>query len=611
MLHAILALMAAAQRTVECPLDYQMVGKRCVKSVEVAPTKSCAGGIMQGGVCVSSFPPVLKCDGGSVRVGNLCETRTEVPRVKKIPPVGFKDNGSAYERILPLKQVSFCPAGNLVDDECIIEKEVPAVPKRYCANNSSLDSKGCLSIVPLELQPVCEDGTYIDGMCVRYAEQPVINARESCAEGTERVGDVCVKEVSGMPVLKCQDLTDPNEYGLCEKKKMLKILPTPRCPPGYEISADMEFCEQEVVGTIISECPSGSYENGDECVIQEYAEPQVTAECPEGFTEHAGKDLCYKTEIYDCSPTPNSGKAALRGRDSNVRTITQECERKETAPKEVTKTCPATFEVSGAGCEKLTNVDKKRRCSFEGKDLDNCNSVVKSDIRPHIDCVYPAVLENNVCTVTETTTPDQYCEGTLQKYDDDCKTAVESSLQVSVACAPGYKMSEQGDRCTKTTSSSPKMVCEEQSLPANDCVMRSYSAPVERLACPDGAIQRGAECFRKTIIKPQLMCENGNGIKECNESEIRPYEYQCPHYARGAVPLMSSKKQKCYEVINSPLEEVCETGLLVNGMCVESFEFVERCPAGYRLIGDTCYGKEYADLIVTYTKQCTGKNCDA
>lgn len=141
--------------------------------------------------------------------------------------------------------------------------------------------------------------------------------------------------------------------------------------------------------------------------------------------------------------------------------------------------------------------------------------------------------------------------------------------------------------------------------------MRSYSAPVERLVCPDGAIQRGAECYRKTVIKPQLMCENGNGIKECKESELRPYEYQCPHYARGAMTLMSAKKPKCYEVINSPLEEVCEAGTLVNGMCVESFEFVERCPAGYRLIGDTCYGKEFADLIVTYTKQCTGKNCDA
>jgi len=609
---------ASHDREMSCPDGFDLFGKRCVRERIETPSVKCPRGINQLGLCIHSERPAYKCEAGFDRKGKVCERRTQIDRVKKIAPVGYIDTGKDYLRTKPRETVMACQSGEMINGRCEVEKFVPSLPKRYCPGGVPMDSKGCQVVVPLKLQPVCEEGNYLDGHCVKFTEESPKLGPGACPPNGDfqKVGDKCIASVQGGSVLLCQDGSEPI-LGECLETVSVPIEPVHECPPGYDQVGD--HCLQKIQGSLKKQCPpshpistiDSSMEQG--CMNIKTAPIQKHTQCPEGFEEHVGKAGCWKTFEYPCDPE-DTGKEHSEGlRGVKERVVAKTCEKKIEADFIEEYTCPEEFEKVGLECVKKSDIiPKEEICDLannESTTLEECVTHIRSNLHPIEECPMIGDIQSTLneetgfCEIQLIEEPTLKCKSTGRDYDETCVVTLEASITRPKICRPGYQLEENGELCKKVERSRPEMVCENQQLPVDDCNLRDYTAPIETLVCPDGAVQRDFDCYMKTILAPIEMCEDGSKVEDCSREERLPYEYQCPHFA------IEGSKGRCFEKQIQGLHETCESGDLIHGMCVSTLPSINVCPKGTRLVGGQCYGKEFAQPKIEYVATCYGKGC--
>lgn len=605
MFRLVLAATAHAQTTeISCPATFELIGKSCVKTVVEPAQAICKSGVYVNGKCSTTSAPLVKCKNGIV-VDGECHQRQKMDKVKVHCPAGFVDNGVAYVREYDLETVPYCDVG-VYDgvDKCVEEVEVPSKMKQYCADGASLDSKGCKATIQLSTVPVCEAGNFVGGQCVQETYKVAELVPGTCPEGFEEAGDMCTKEEPAESTLGCADGSELVD-AMCLSPVQAIPLFKSSCLEGFE---EVEGgCQKKSEGELTDVCPLGSVDADGECKVKATALPLITYACPEGFEEVAGKDMCYKTEEYDCSAALETGKThgALRGEPS-IREISKMCEKKTAAPKIETVDCPEEFERGVVDCLKFDVVEKLQKCSLLDGSVEDCSSTEYAQLLTKATCEDEEHVVDEVssmCLGTAEVDPVEVCETTGKAMDDTCVIKSVASKMYSTVC--DHAASLVDGRCLHQIKTDPKIVCEDQRLPAEACFDVSYSAPVEKVSCVQGAVFEDGKCILKRTHVPVVKCENGKAFGDCVETEVVDYSYQCPHF-NGIEEIGG----ECYKINVAPLDLSCDFGVIENGACVMLQDSVKMCGEGLALVNGNCYGKEYAEPVYTYTKSCTGKGCE-
>merc|ERR1712130_228490 len=148
---------------------------------------------------------------------------------------------------------------------------------------------------------------------------------------------------------------------------------------------------------------------------------------------------------------------------------------------------------------------------------------------------------------------------------DACFVTQSVAMLKERGCPVGYSLRD--GVCYQDISAQPRMVCEDQSKPAEMCSVTHRVEPVVRPVCPAGSIQDPVSpmiCIEKTVFEPVSVCEDGSAPEDCQQSIELPYGYQCPF---GSV----SSKGGCEKVSNVDALEICAEGaILINGSCVST-----------------------------------------
>jgi len=608
MLSAInLLLVASGQElsTLSCPDQYELQGKICIRQVREKAKYHCEEGILFRDRCTFSSSPVVKCPSGSKLVEGVCTVVHPVSKIKKDCPAGFEDDGTGCIKHVSHPLEAVCPFGDfdMSEDLCVVEKTVPPMVKHYCPPGTTEDGKGCSMEVALETMGICEQGVLEDDSCVYIKRDQPIDMGEYCPEGTIRDGENCVREMPGHVIETCPE-GEVNEAGLCEMFVSRKINKRPQCPKGFE--RDGLKCKQRRDGYLVDRCPRKSVRDAEGCVKYETAHKiRNGPKCPEGYSPNQGKDGCYKTVVYDCTPLI-SGKNPNMRRTQHDITVARTCEKKEYADEYYDESCPNGFEEIDGTCTKEISVEMEQVCNIHGKDKDLCFDYVYKRLILSGDCEAPFVMKDGVCGRIVEINPKKICAETGSFDINNCYATQNIAVLKEVGCPVGYDLKE--GICYQKVHAQPKQVCEDQRKSVEDCSITHRVAPVVRAVCPQGSVQDDdslVTCVERTTFHPVKVCPNGHSIKDCYDEIRLPYQLQCPF---GSV---EQKKGECQKLSVYESVQYCDNGdMLINGSCIKTIPALSDCPVGTTTRAGFCIGTIMEDAIVSYTKTCVGKGCE-
>jgi len=599
----LVSLVATAQSTMTCSEGFTLQGKTCAKSYREAAKFHCEDGVLFKDLCTFKSEPTTKCPAGSSMREGICAGSTPIAQIKRDAPAGFADSGVNYVKNIPRELKQICPFGEFdhIAQLCTVEKNLPPKVKTFCPPGSVEDGKGCAMTIPLELAPVCEQGALIDGSCVFTNQEAPMDMGEYCPADSVPNGDECIRQMPGHVISSCPE-GEP-VMGQCEIVLTKKIAARPECPKGYEKHG--ERCRMKRAGYAVDSCPIGSTSDGVDCVTYASA-TKLKSEpvCPETYQPSEGKDGCYKTEIYDCTP-PTVGKDGVRG--ATTQTVAQTCERKEYVDAIVEESCPESFEETEGACTKKNTVEKASVCNLDSSSYieENCFDYVYKSPFMRTSCDAPFAMKNGVCGKVLQVPAKKVCAETGSTDVDACFATQSVALLKEVGCPVGFSLNE--GICYQEISAQPKMVCEDQFKPAEQCSMIHRVEPVVRPICPPGSIQDPASplvCVQKTTFEPVSICEDGSAAEDCTTAVELPYTYQCPF---GSIDTETGcEKINAYEAL-----EFCEDGqMLVNGACVHTLPAISNCPSGTQTVRGFCIGQVTEEPVVEYMTRCIGKGCE-
>eukprot|EP00915_Cephaloidophora_sp_WS-2016_P005421 GHVH01007183.1.p1 GENE.GHVH01007183.1~~GHVH01007183.1.p1 ORF type:complete len:614 (+),score=84.16 GHVH01007183.1:435-2276(+) len=589
-----------------CDEGYDLQGKTCVRNVRESATFNCPEGILLNDQCVFRSPPTVKCPAGSSIVDGVCSVVGPVEKIKKDCARGFEDSGYNCYKTISGSLTTVCAFGEYdpIEQLCITEKVVPIQVQQFCPPNTVEDGKGCTMSVPLKTMSVCENGALEDGSCVYTNQEPSLDiGAPYCPADSEEQDGICVRQLAGDVIEICPE-GEPSADGECEIVVTKKVDRSPACPTGYERNGLR--CQHKREGFVVSICPDGSEEDGESCArFQSAATVKSHPVCPEGFETSETKEGCSKTEVYDCTP-PVAGKdASMRG--TQTQTVAQTCERKQYADPIYDEACPEGFEFNADNvCDKKVSVEKTSICNIAGASADACYDFIYKAPFIKSNCEAPYVEVDGACSKSVVVPSKVVCANTGSSDIANCFATQTVEKLVERGCPAGYELND--GICYQRVISQPDIVCEDQDKSIAECSIKHRVAPVVRAVCPAGANQdpnNHEVCSVRSTFPAVSACANGSSVEDCFDKIEVPYTYQCPF---GSVQSKSGcTKVKAYEAL-----EYCEDGAtLINNSCMTHVPATNSCPRGTQLIADYCVGTITKEPIVTFTKTCYGKGCEA
>lgn len=328
---------------VDCPLGYNLVGKKCEQNIFSPAMITCSLGQLQGNKCVTTVQPILACPIGAEMDGNVCKVfQYDQPTAEC--PSGFHLEGSACMLKKPLPLTEACDMGRPDGrGNCIHTEHVTRLTKKSCPAGFYDEGHGCAKTTTYDCSP--------DEVLIK---KPVFLPAPIVSKETEVVAPVAAPVFTSVSNYKKQRFNrmlnarrSPQSYSPISIAPVLaapsKGAPThvkPAIPaplPQSNVAVVKQLCQREDYTPYVTEsfCPQGYAANGDEC-ISTTTFPMVQR-CITGGSANA----CYEPKTAPVNMRCNVG--ALVG---------EKCVVAEVINQETV--CPAGTDRVGGVCQQLT-----------------------------------------------------------------------------------------------------------------------------------------------------------------------------------------------------------------------------------------------------------------
>ncbi|OII74056.1 oocyst wall protein 2 [Cryptosporidium ubiquitum] len=560
----------------ECPTGFQMQDKQCVKEVIVERENYCLDGMEMDydkGKCYYREEVKAVCPQGSIHFRDSCaivrepmktcqeplkfdfstnmciERKATLPTAAcpesfvfetslkmciqdhiepKICPEGFKDidENNCATWIQP---EYICPKGSQLENvkhQSLCRYVKYSNPILECPSGFTLEGQVCVSTSGISTR-VCPIGfVEVEDQCVNYQE-PLFHCPEGYEKTIHNGNKVCLNTLSVEPEISC-----PSIYSYFDQSSNLCISETTtekECPANSFRSKDS--CLQKVKGEW--ECPPGTKYNSESHFCQEIITIEPNIICPPNskFDQTTSSCIGYERNLHVCPPGYDevgenecaSFVSPKRSCKNSQNLVNAQCEEINFSPAEVI--CPSGSELSNSVCVLTSEDMSKRKCPLNSLDSGDYCSVIES--------------------------PEKHC-------------------------IEGYKFNPETQKCTKITTRSPDLVCEEPNTLnfLGECV---YTETIPKV-CPNGSREDSLNenfCIMET--KPKSNCPEGYSLinNKCKKEKRAEVELNCPVGYE-----INSLDMSCHKTIQR--SQICPPGFLDNGdECFKTLKPSSICPEGF------------------------------
>ncbi|KAH7647926.1 hypothetical protein FG379_000988 [Cryptosporidium bovis] len=480
-----------APKLISCPDKYLLLDNECAMPMHSKPDL----------ICPETFVPLSN--------GN-CQKDIRVPAALECPPEYDLLNGECEKRVeIPVTQVNMaCPLGFTLDTNGNCTKQVSVNANYYCREGYEKSPMGGIG----------------DNGCVKAT---VIDAKYRCSEGYELIQGKCVKQLTRIPVISCEE-GDSNNKECVRKNNVPAKYDCPKKKdyvynPKTKLCHSMSHHHSQKTHQPLIICPIGSVLHGTECFSIDKKIPKI--ECVDnGWVFDEGLNLCvhneYATVNYEC---PINSQKIGNGK----------CRVLETESTDVE--CPPEFHYEGDGiCVNRMQTDPQINCP-------NGSSATPQGTCMRIELILPkplcpdglkpslTVMDGQIplCIGREIVPKQEKCPlnyelvTTSETGSRRCRTYTKT--EPMIACANGFMEDEQG--CVQTITSSPRLLCpEDYILQYSRCIKQVEDMPNKM--CPAGfELIDEDQCGQTVYSKPIPNCPDeymyDNIVKRCFKVDVQ------------------------------------------------------------------------------------------